>query len=73
MKCLNIQHTNMDNHSYTHRKKNIQFSIQHVHHNSLTVNMIAEQISQEYLSYKNYPATSYITATFHPTIGQRAP
>ena len=49
----------------------IQFSIQHVHHyNSLIVNMIAKHISQEYLSYENCPATSYVAATFHPTIGQ---
>ena len=34
--------------------------------------MIAKQISQEYLSYENCPATSYVAATFHPTIGQRA-
>ena len=47
---------------------------QHVHHhNSLTVNTIAKHISQEYLSYENCPATSYVAATFHPTIGQRAP
>ena len=34
--------------------------------------MIAKQISQEYLSSENYPVTSYVAATFHPTIGQHA-
>ena len=63
----------MHNRSYTRRKQNIQFGIKHVHHhNSLTVNMIAKQISQEYLSYENCLATSYVAATFHPTIGQHA-
>ena len=47
----------------------IQTSIQHVyHHNSLTVNVIAKQISQEYLSYENCP----VATTFHPKIGPRA-
>ena len=31
--------------------------------------MIAKQISQEYLSYENCPATSYVAAMFHPTKG----
>ena len=31
------------------------------------------QNSQEYSSLKRiHPATSYVTATFHPTIGRRA-
>ena len=34
--------------------------------------MIAKPICQEYVSYENCPATSYVAATFHPTIGQRA-
>ena len=34
--------------------------------------MIAKKISQEYLSYENCPVTSYIAATFHPTIGKYA-
>ena len=36
------------------------------------INCRDEVTSITYLSMKNSPATSYVAATFHPTIGQRA-
>ena len=49
-------------------------SIQHVHHNSWNsrYNCRDETIRSTYLWWRMHLATSYVAATFHPTIGQRA-
>ena len=75
MKCLNINHAKMHNHSHTQWKKTyIHSGIQHVHHSSLTLNMIVEVKWTRILIFKRTRfATSYVASTFHPTIGQRAP
>ena len=65
----------MHKRSHTQWKQTyIHSGIQHVHHNSLTLNVIAEVKWTRILIFERArPATSYVTATFHPTIGQRAP
>ena len=59
----------MRNESTISRSTHIHF--QHEHHNSLHINIIAEIERSTYLWMKNL-VTSYVAATFHPTIGQRA-
>ena len=39
---------------------------------NVNINYRDEVTSSTYLLLKNSPATSYVAATFHPTIGQRA-
>ena len=41
-------------------------------HYTVDIDCREETVSSTYLSMENPPATSYIAATFHPTIGQRA-
>ena len=39
---------------------------------NININCRGEVNNSTYLLMKNSPATSYVAATFHPTIGQRA-
>ena len=41
-------------------------------HSNININYIDAVNSSTYLLVKNPPATSYVAATFHPTIGQLA-
>ena len=41
-------------------------------HYIVDIDFREETVSSTYLSMKNSPATNYVAATFHPTIGQRA-
>ena len=69
------KHTQMPESSIIQWKQNAYISsINHVHYNSFVINIICkdEVTNNTYLSMKNSPATSYVAATFHPTIGQLA-
>ena len=82
LNCLNIyiagcmiHHTKMHKTStYNGSKHTYNSSIQHVHYNSFDINIIAKMKWPTTLIFwwRVYPATSYVAATFHPTIGQHA-
>ena len=61
------KHTQMQNSSIIQRKKH-----KYIPTFDININYRDEVNSSTYLSMKNSPATSYVAATFHPTIGQRA-
>ena len=71
-----MMHIKMPKSSIIQRKqKCIHFQHKHIHHDySIDIKYIIAEMKhrqQAYLLVKN-PATSYVAATFHPTIGQLA-
>ena len=57
---------------YTVEAFTFHSSIQHVHHNSLTKYNCRDYTQEICILKEACPSTSYVTATFHPTIGQCA-
>ena len=72
LRCV-IHHNRMHNSSIIQRKKHVPSSIHMFIIIHKTIDSIAEITQLRLLIFlmKN-PATSYVAATFHPTIGQRA-
>ena len=74
LKLISIHRCRMNQHSA--EATDTHFQHRHVHHNySIDIKYIIAEMKyrqQTYLSVKNSFATSYVAATFHPTIGQRA-
>ena len=62
-----IKHTQMQLYSIIPRKQHNTFPAFNI-----SINYRAEVNSSTYRSMKTSPATSYVAATFHPTIGQLA-
>ena len=61
------KHTQMQSSSIIQRKQQ-----KYIPAFDININYRDEVTSSTYLLMKNSPATSYVTAMFHPTIGQRA-
>ena len=68
------KHTQMHNSSYKDAHSFKQSAEANIDIPAFTININYRDAvnSSTYLSMKNSPATSYVAATFHPTIGQRA-
>ena len=71
LKLTSIHRCRMNQHSA--EATHIHFQHPHVHHDySIDIKYIIAEMKyrqQTYLLVKNSPATSYVAATFHPTIG----
>ena len=61
------KHTQMQNSSIIQRKQH-----KYIPAFNININYRDEVTISTYLLMNNSPATSYVAATFHPTIGQRA-
>ena len=61
------KHTQMQSSSIIQRKQH-----KYIPSFDININYRNEVTSSTYLLIKNSPATSYVAATFHPTIGQLA-